>query len=354
MRSTYQIILGLMLVTWISVPAHAQLIRVSSEVSADSLMIGDQVQYTLLVDADENVDFKMPSISDTLSRNLEVIAPLSSDTTAGEGRRKVRHSYVITSFEEGMQILPAQRVVYSFSERVDTALSMPLILRVFEPEVDTTEAIMPIKPPINTPLTFMEVLPWIGVGVGGLLLVTLVMALVWIYRQRRRDPEIFRVRPRDPAHVVAFRELDRLKEEKLWERGLVKEFYTRLTEITRTYIERQYGIPAMERTTGEILQAFSRSNTENGLLDEILEELLQLADLVKFAKEDPLPVDNQTNLNNAYLFVQKTYPLFYAEKMETEKNGEKEKVTGQDMMADQENVAVKINTEPQKEEPRNE
>jgi len=261
---------------------------------------------------------------------------------------------VITSFEEGMQILPAQRVVYSFSERVDTALSMPLILRVFEPEVDTTEAIMPIKPPINTPLSFMEVLPWIGVGVGGLLLVTLVMALVWIYRQRRRDPEIFRVRPRDPAHVVAFRELDRLKEEKLWERGLVKEFYTRLTEITRTYIERQYGIPAMERTTGEILQAFSRSNTENGLLDEILEELLQLADLVKFAKEDPLPVDNQTNLNNAYLFVQKTYPLFYAEKMETEKNGEKEKVTGQDIRADQENVAVKINTEPQKEEPRNE
>ena len=318
LRRTYLVIHGLILVTWISAPVHAQLISVSSEVSADSLMIGDQVRYTLRVDADEDVDFRMPSISDTLSRNLEVIASLSADTTAGEGRRRVEHNYVITSFEEGMQILPAQEVVYSFHERTDTALSMPLIVRVFEPEVDTTEAIMPIKPPINTPLTFMEVLPWIGVGVGGLLLVTLVMALVWIYRQRRRDPEIFRVRPSDPAHVIAFRELDRLKEEKLWERGFVKEFYTRLTEITRTYIERQYGIPAMERTTDEILEAFRRSNTENGLLDEILEELLQLADLVKFAKEDPLPVDNQTNLNNAYLFVQKTYPMFYMEEPSNE------------------------------------
>jgi hypothetical protein len=67
----------------------------------------------------------------------------------------------------------------------------------------------------------------------------------------------------------------------------------------------------MESTTDEILQAFRRANPDDQLLDDILKELLELADLVKFAKEDPLPVDNQTNLNNAYIFVQKTYPLFY-------------------------------------------
>ncbi len=113
--------------------------------------------------------------------------------------------------------------------------------------------------------------------------------------------------------MIAFRELDRLKEQKLWERGEVKQYYTRLTDITRNYIEKQYGIPAMERTTDEILQAFRRVNTDDGILDEMLSGLLQLADLVKFAREDPLPVDNQTHLNNAYLFVQKTYPLFYRE-----------------------------------------
>jgi hypothetical protein len=62
---------------------------------------------------------------------------------------------------------------------------------------------------------------------------------------------------------------------------------------------------------------------EDNLLDEMLRELLELADLVKFAKEDPLPVDNQTNLNNAYILVQKTYPLFYME--DPGKKGEEDK-----------------------------
>ena len=124
--------------------------------------------------------------------------------------------------------------------------------------------------------------------------------------------------------MVAFRELDRLKEEKLWEKGEVKAFYTRLTEITRHYMERQYGIPAMERTTEEILEAFRRANMEDNLLDEMLKDLLELADLVKFAKEDPLPVDNQTNLNNAHIFVQKTYPLFYTEPLVKEHSEKKE------------------------------
>ena len=137
-----------------------------------------------------------------------------------------------------------------------------------------------------------------------------------MYRQRKLDPEIFSIKPQEPAHVVAFRDLDRLKESKLLETGEVKQFYTRLTEISRIYIERQYGIPALERTTDEILDAFRKSNTEGSILDEMLRELLELADLVKFAKEDPLPMENQTNLNNAYLFVQKTYPLFFEDKTE--------------------------------------
>lgn len=334
-------VIFLMFVVVVNNRTHAQLLTVNSQVSADSMMIGDQVLYTLRVEAAENVDFRMPLISDTLSGDLEVLYPVSADTTVADGRKRVDHSYLVTSFEDGMQVLPTQGVIYSFNGQTDTALSMPLVIRVFEPAVDTAQAIKPIKPPINTPLTFMEVLPWIGLGIGGLLLVTMVMALVWIYRERCRDPEIFSIQPREPAHVIAFRELDRLKEEKLWERGLIKQFYTRLTEITRTYIERLYGIPAMERTTGEILEAFCRSNTEDSLLDEILEELLQLADLVKFAKEDPLPMDNQTNLNNAYLFVQKTYPMFYIEKPETENKKETEKITDPEKIPQPENKELR-------------
>ena len=300
---------GLFLI--LAMPVKGQLIRVESMISSDSLMIGEQISYTLRVDAVSELEFMLPTIHDTLSSTLEVISPLSSDTTSSEGRTVVEQAYIITGFESGSQIVPSQEVIYARDGVVDTARSMPLIINVYDPVVDTSQQIKPIKPPLNTPVTFREVLPWAAAGLGGLLLVGATAWLMRRYLKRKKDPDGFSRKPLEPAHVIAFRELDKLKEEKIWSRGEVKHYYTRLTEITRHYIERQYEIPAMESTTDEILQAFRRANPEDQLLDEILKELLELADLVKFAKEDPLPVDNQTNLNSAYIFVQKTYPLFY-------------------------------------------
>ena len=292
-------------------PANGQLIRVQSLVSADSLMIGEQITYTLKVDADSELEFMLPQITDTLSSRLEVLSLLSSDTIVSGDRTVVDFNYLITSFESGSQIVPTQEVIYRWAGEVDTARSMPLIINVYDPVVDTTQQIKPIKPPINTPLSFKELLPWLAGGLGALLIVGTIVWLVLRYLRRKKDPEKYSQKPLEPAHVVAFRELDKLKQEKIWVKGEVKQYYSRLTEITRIYIERQYDIPAMESTTEEILQAFRRANPEDQLLDDILKELLELADLVKFAREDPLPVDNQTNLNNAYIFVQKTYPLFY-------------------------------------------
>ncbi len=297
---------------------NAQLISVQSQLSSDSMMIGDQVVYNLRVDAADAVEFLLPAIQDTLSGNLEVLFRISSDTVMQEGRRVVNHSYMITGFEAGMQLVPAQEVLYSAGELVDTALSMPLIIQVFDPVIDTSQQIKPIKPPINTPLTFKEVLPWTGIGLGALLAVILVIYLIRRYGKGADGQVGMAQEPLEPAHIIAFRELDRLKAGKVWEKGEVKRYYSSLTNITRHYIERQYGIPAMERTTEEIMRAFRNSNLDDSLLDDMLRDLLELADLVKFAKEDPLPVDNQTNLNNAYIFIQKTYPLFYNEQMKEE------------------------------------
>ena len=309
-----RVIRGMILAGWIlclSSPAIGQLISVQSLLERDSLMIGEQITYTLRVDADSKLEFILPDIRDTLSSSLEIISPLGSDTSMADGRTVVEQRFLISSFEAGSQIVPAQEVLYRRGDVSDTARSMPLIINLYDPVVDTTQAIMPIKPPINTPLTFKEVLPWAGLGLGILLVAGTAFWYIRRYLRRKKDPEAFLQKSLEPAHVIAFRELDKLKEEKIWTRGEVKKYYTRLTEITRQYIERQYDIPAMESTTDEILSAFRRVNPEDSLLDEILKELLELADLVKFAREDPLPVDNQTNLNNAYIFVQKTYPAFY-------------------------------------------
>jgi len=310
MRSRNVLFISSFLCLLVSV-ANAQLISVKSQLSSDSMMIGDQLVYNLHVEADDHVDFVLPVLKDTLSRNLEILFALSSDTLLTEGKRVVDHRYVITGFEPGLQLIPSQEVIYTNGDFSDTARSMPLMISVFEPVVDTTQQIKPIKSPINTPLTFKEALPWIGLGLGTALLILALVLLIRRYRIRKGGPDGLPEKPLEPAHVIAFRELDKLKQEKIWEKGQVKHYYTRLTEVTRQYIERQYGIPAMEQTSEEIMNDFRKSNRDDSLLDVMLKELRELADLVKFAKGDPLPVDNQTNLNNAYLFVQKTYPLFY-------------------------------------------
>jgi hypothetical protein len=191
---------------------HAQLISVQSGMSSDSMMIGDQMRFTLRVEAAENVHFAMPVIRDTLSRNLEVLYPLSADTSLSGGSIVVEHAYAVTGFESGRQLVPAQEVVYSFRGETDTALSMPFMITVYDPVVDTSQAIMPIKPPINTPVTFREILPWLAVGLGGALALAATIFAIWYFRKKKQDPDGFSLRPKEPAHVIAFRELDKLKE----------------------------------------------------------------------------------------------------------------------------------------------
>ena len=126
-------------------PAEGQLIRVQSLLSSDSLMIGDQIEYTLRVDADSEVEFTLPLIKDTLSRTLEVLSPLSSDTIVSGKRKVIEQSYLITAFEPGSQIVPSQEVIYERGAMLDTAKSMPLMIHVYVPEVDTSLQIKPIN-----------------------------------------------------------------------------------------------------------------------------------------------------------------------------------------------------------------
>ena len=89
-------------------PAKGQLISVQSIAGSDSLMIGEQINYTLRVDAASDLEFILPTVGDTLSSSLEVISRLGSDTIFSEGKIVVEQHYVITGFESGSQILPSQ------------------------------------------------------------------------------------------------------------------------------------------------------------------------------------------------------------------------------------------------------
>jgi hypothetical protein len=192
-------------------------------------------------------------------------------------------------------------------------------LEVSRPDIqpaDSTDQIFDIKLPYGAPITFREILPYL---LAGTALLILAYFLIYSLRRKKRDEPIIRkIRPSEPAHIIALRDLDKLKSEKIWQQDKIKLYYTRLTEILRVYIENRYGILAMEQTSNETLQSLLESGFNDNNLFEKLKEILLLADLAKFAKAKPLASENETAMLSSYIFVNETKEAW--KKVEAEKN----------------------------------
>ena len=143
----------------------------------------------------------------------------------------------------------------------------------------------------------------------GILLVLLLAALAWYIWKRMRERKSLipfkKEEPKLPPHEQAIKELDAIKQQKLWQQGRSKEYYTLITETLRRYMVDRFGINAMEMTSDEIL-ALIKQTTEAQSVYDNLRQILSLADFVKFAKMNPLPDENDLSLMNAYLFVNQT------------------------------------------------
>lgn len=282
----------------------AQEVSVSARTDTSVILIGDQIGFTLQAEAENSYALELPVLSDSLSLNIRVLSRIQADTTEVGTRRKIIHRYLITSFDSGLFEIPSLPFIIKRGDFSDTLHSTPVFLAVNYPPTDTLSHIFDIKPPLNVPYTLMDYLRIILPVLIILLIIYLAIRYVQ-YRKGKKTGPTDQKRPAEPAHVIALRELDRLKEEKLWQQGLIKEYYTRLTEIIRRYIEQRFQVPAMEQTSSEILQSM-----KSFVLDEdtqhALQELLTLADMVKFARELPLPDENESNMLNAYVFVNHT------------------------------------------------
>ncbi len=282
----------------------------SARASLDTaeILIGQQVHVKLQLDIVRGTAVRWPVFTDTLAAGVEVIWVSAVDTlaTSDASMLNLVQQIRITSFDSGFHQIPP---LPFFSDRGAEpgdllAVTNELFLRVNTVPVDTTLAIKDIKGIMALPLTFWEVFRWILAG-----LVLLIIALgVWyyFYRKRKNRPLLLiPSRPALPPHLAALEALEKLRVEKLWQAGLIKEYHTRLTDIVRTYLEQRYHLPAMEMTTWEIMEGMVHHRLE-GNAGENLASVLQLADLVKFAKEQPLPTQHEISLHMAVDFVNQT------------------------------------------------
>jgi hypothetical protein len=170
--------------------------------------------------------------------------------------------------------------------------------------VDTTKAYKDIRPLEPAPFDPY----WLMLGGLILLLLAVITALVvWYIRRRRRrklvpvDAPVIII----PPHVEALKALENLEQEKVWQDGRMKEYYTRLTDIVRTYIEKRWLVNALELTSDELLvHGFTLQLDQE--TRECLERVVKLADLVKFARMTPLGSDCESSMHLSRRFVERT------------------------------------------------
>lgn len=299
----------LIAIALISFDACAQKAVLSLDTS--SIRIGERVQLRLNATLPKSASIYWPAISDTLTGKVEVTTKSKVDTNATSRNDFINYSQriVITSFDTGFHYIPPFTIFYSYSG--DTTrhelLSEGVYLKVRMVEVDTTRAIRDIHGPIQAPLTFAELVPYLG----GAAILGLIIGLIWYYLWRKRmNKPLFPVITRTPGPPwqLALQSLDLLEGERLWQNGKIKEYYSELTDILRHYLHQQHSIEAMEMTTDEILAAFDTAGL-NPDSRSTLSKILVQADYAKFAKAVPQRTENEMSMTYARQFIETTKPI---------------------------------------------
>lgn len=290
--------------------------HVETRLDSSKILIGDQIGFELKARIPAGHQVAFPDIRDTVTQKIEVVDKGQVDTTFTKDSALLSRRLTITSFDTGKIAIPRLQFGYGSKTITDTLESNSLLLQVNPVKVDTAQAIKDIKGPMEAPLTFAEILPWIL----GFLVFLLILLAIWYSRKKKKAQKpVFqpKAKPEDPPHVEAMKALEALKKKKLWQNGKVKKYYSELTHILRVYIEKKFEIPAVESTSNEILYDLKQFDIESQLYSQ-LEECLVTSDMVKFARMEPLPQEHEKSYNTVVAFVEQT--KFYGQQTEEEDN----------------------------------
>ena len=299
--------------------------QVNSRVDTTQIRIGEQFQYEISVDATNDV--RLPKFeADSLNRVGVVTSKVDSL------KNQLIIKYTLTSFDSGQYVLPGQEVFI----RDKRFLTDPVTIDVGTVAVDTIKQPMyHIKTIKNEPYLFSDYLNYFW----GLIVVLIIIGVI-LYFYLRDKPGHEELIERIPPFDLAKQRLQELDGKNLIEQNRIKLYYVELTDIVRTFIEREMNIPALESTTDELMETISDFNSSSNLnipaeTIKKLQKLLQEADLVKFAKMKPLQNEIQLHREDAEGVIDVMHPVKEAlrqkekeeaKKLEDEASKEEEKL----------------------------
>ena len=293
-----RIILGIGIFISASVTC-AQPVQLTAKTEVDTFRLGSWIDVRVEGKWNAPVDTIAPVVKDSLGV-LEVVK-VERDGT--EPKWLIR----LTTIDSGKVFLPP--IEFNYKLRGDTgrqiAYTNSLLLNISGVTIDPKGDIKDIKPPMSAPWLFEDYLPYLI----ALLVIAALSGGLYYYRRKKKQKQdlLANVKVIIPPHREALTALRVLEEKKLWQQGLVKQYYSEVTEIIRHFFERRWEIIALEMTTDEILLQMKHIPDALQVWRE-MESFFITADLVKFAKYEPSPAEHENEIRSAYEIVRMMVP----------------------------------------------
>ncbi len=302
MRKTFFILILL----FVTRAATAQTVTVTATTDSLEYLIGDFIHYDITVEAPENTEVFVPPFADSLKQLTFLRKEKTEETKTAKGIRRV-FRYVLAGYDSLKAEIPSVPVVLKKQggNGYDTLLTNKVTLYVNKVKVDKKKDIRDIKNVLTIPYDWLTLVLII-------LAILLLIALAYFvykkyFRKKESATERKTVKVVLPPHKIAYKKLNELEAEKLWQNGKIKEYHSRLTEIIREYFEKRFGFNSLEMTSGETLEELRKRGVSLETL-QTAERFLSNADMVKFAKFQPMPTVNEEMMKEAYKIIDLTKP----------------------------------------------
>lgn len=291
-----------------SLSGRAADIKATAKLDSAFLLMGKQTALHIEVSGELAPNGSL-SVIDSMWKQIEIVDMGQPKVTdLGNNRKELKQDIIIQAFDSGMYAMPP--VIYL--QPGDTVATNSPVLKVVPVPIDTLTTIHDFADVSDVKRELLDYLPdWTtDYGLWILLALIVIGGSIFVYYKWLRKGKIPFVPKRKPVppYNLAMMELTKLNQQRLCERGEEKEYYTRLTDILRVYLYGRFNINAMEMTSSQIVEALTH-NDETKDSEQMMRQILEIADFVKFAKVRPLPEDNKLAMDSALRFVENTKPV---------------------------------------------
>ena len=272
---------------------HAGNTTIGAKLDSTHVMMGKTIILHIDITQDKGVNGLLLNLmADTLNSKIEIADKGKADTTILDNDRlQIKRDIALQAFDPGNYQLPP--ILYVVGH--DTLHSNALPLTVDSIKVDINGKIKDFKPVAEVPFKLLDWVPDFIANYWWAWLLGLLMIAAGIYSYfkwfKKGINPLKPVKKRLPPYEEAMQALLALKSRNLWQNGQEKEYYTELTDILRVYIDRRFGINAVEMTSTQIMEKI-RQNEEAHIANDQLNNVLEIADFVKFANMHTLADDN--------------------------------------------------------------